>query len=77
MSEQSADQSSQRAPDLDEIDCGPPRASLEDGEPCPACGYTFDSDEWGEQHYHGGAWAGESWGHTCPNCEQETCVIST
>jgi hypothetical protein len=65
------------APDFDEIDWGPAQRSLDDGEPCPECGYEFNADEWDVRHLYGGAWAGESWVYECPNCEQETCIIST
>lgn len=64
-------------PDMDEIDWGPTRRPLEDGDPCPECGHPFDSDEWDVRHLHGGPSAGESWLYTCPGCEQETCVIDT
>lgn len=64
-------------PDMDEIDWGPSRESLDDGEPCPECGYEFDADEWDDRHVHGGASLGEDWIFTCPNCEKETCVIGT
>jgi len=63
-------------PDMDEIDWGPTRRPLEEGDPCPECGYPFDSDEWGVRHLNG-PYAGESWLYTCPGCEQETCNIGT
>lgn len=61
-------------PDFDEIDWGPVRECLEDGEPCPECGYPF-GDDWDERHVHGGPSLGEDWIYECPGCEQETCVI--
>lgn len=67
----------QSIPDMDEVDWGPTRRPLEDGEPCPECGYLFDSDEWDVRHVHGGPSLGEDWIYTCPGCEQETCVIGT
>jgi hypothetical protein len=65
------------APDMDEVDWGPTRLPLEDGDPCPECGYEFDSDEWDERYSNGGPTIGEDWYYTCPNCEQETCWIGT
>lgn len=63
-------------PNLDEVDWGPTQRSLDDGEPCPECGYEFDADEWDVRHLHGRG-VGESWIFKCPSCEQETCVIGT
>lgn len=53
------------------------REPLDEGDPCPNCGYEFDSDEWDERHLHGGASLGENWVYTCPKCNQETCEIGT
>ncbi len=64
-------------PDMDEIDWGPVRRPLEDGEPCPECGYEFDHEEWDVRHLHGGPSAGESWIYECPSCEQETAEVGT
>lgn len=55
----------------------PQRESLEEGEPCPECGYEFDSDEWEVRHLTGGDTVGEDWIYTCPGCDQETCMIGT
>lgn len=55
----------------------PTRRPLDEGDPCPECGYEFDSDEWDCRHLHGGPSLGEDWIYTCPNCEQETCSIGT
>lgn len=62
-------------PDMEEIDWGPARRSLREGEPCPECGYKFDSDEWDVRHLHSGPALGEDWIYTCPGCNQETCCI--
>lgn len=64
-------------PDMDEIDWGPRREPLDNGDPCPECGHSFDADEWDVRHLRGGASAGESWIYKCPGCEQETCSIGT
>lgn len=64
-------------PDPEDIDWGPKRRALEEGDPCPECGYEFDSDEWDCRHLSHGPAVGESWLYTCPNCEQETCSIGT
>lgn len=61
----------------DDIDWGPIRKPLDDGDPCPECGYPFDADEWDCRHLHGGPTLGETWNYTCPGCEQETCSIGT
>jgi hypothetical protein len=34
-----------KLPDSNEIDWGPTQRSLDDGEPCPECGYEF-GDDW-------------------------------
>jgi hypothetical protein len=65
------------SPDWDEVDWGPIRRPLDEGEPCPECGYTYDSDEWEVRHLHGGDTLGETWLYTCPSCEQETCEVGT
>lgn len=64
-------------PDIEDIDWGPPVRPPEDGDPCPACGYPFDSDELDVRHISGGPTLGEDWKYTCPGCDQETCSIGT
>ncbi|MDR5657664.1 hypothetical protein RH831_10800 [Halodesulfurarchaeum sp. HSR-GB] len=56
----------------------PEKAPLEEGEPCPECGYPFDVDEWEEWYSGKGIEMGEeTWIYTCPNCLQETCEVGT
>ena len=64
-------------PDLSEVDHGPTRLPLEEGDPCPECGYPFDSDEWDVRKLPSGPSLGEDWLYTCPGCDQETCSIGT
>lgn len=64
-------------PDPEDIDWGPPVEPLDDGDPCPACGHTFDPDQWDVRHISRGPTLGETWKYTCPECEQETCSIGT
>ena len=63
-------------PDPSDIDWGPTRKPLENGEPCPECGHSFDADAWDVRHINGPS-LGESWLYTCPNCEQETAEVGT
>lgn len=62
---------------MEDVDWGPTRLPLEEGDPCPECGYEFDSDEWDVRHLTGGAGLGEDWIYTCPSCEKETCSVGT
>jgi len=64
-------------PDMSEIDWGPTQRPLDDGDACPECGYTYDSDKWEVRHINTPGTAGESWKYTCPGCQQETCVVDT
>lgn len=64
-------------PGPDEIDWGPPTRPLEEGEPCPDCGYPFDSDEWAIRKLPSGPHIGETWKGECPECEQETYEVGT
>lgn len=62
----------------DDIDWGPKTASLENGEPCPECGYPM-GDDWKEVWYSGKGiqYGEETWKYECPGCEQATCIVGT
>jgi hypothetical protein len=64
-------------PDPEDVDWGPIRKPLEEGDPCPECGHPFDPDEWDVRHLHGGASLGETWIYSCPGCGQETAEVGT
>lgn len=57
---------------------GPRRRSLDEGDPCPECGYAYDSEEWDcREVAPGSPSAGRTWNYTCPRCQMETCSVGT
>jgi hypothetical protein len=65
------------APGPADVDWGPIRQPLDEGDSCPECGHPFDADEWSCRHLSRGPSLGEDWIYECPGCEQETCSIGT
>lgn len=57
---------------------GPKCEPLENGDPCPECGYEFDHEEWDCREVAPGApTAGQTWNYTCPRCNLETATVGT
>lgn len=71
------DEAGDSVPDPEDIDWGPRQEPLEEGEPCPECGYEFDSDEWNIRKLPSGPTLGQTWVGTCPDCEQRTYKVGT